>query len=82
MTRTEIYKLIDTHRDKQDEVWRTGRKNEGQYKFAAPHILLIEENALKLRQLWYVSKKEDLTDRLAIVASLAVRALEEIESDE
>ena len=82
MNREEALNLINTERNTQDAVWRTGRKNEGQYKFAAPHVLLLEENALKLRQLWYVSKKEDLTKRLVIMAALAVRALEEIEQDE
>ena len=78
-TRKEVYGLIDLEREAQDNVWRTGRKNEGQYKFAAPHVLLIEEQAQKLRQLWYTSTKEDLRNRFIKTAAIAVRALEEID---
>jgi len=80
MKRNDIYKAIDLERVSQDEVWRTGRPNEDQYKFAAPHVLLLEENASKLRSIWYGSKEEnDFKDRLIKIAAIAVRALEEIE---
>lgn len=78
MTREEVYAAIDKERIAQDKIWRQGRSNEAQYKFAASHILLLEEQAAKLRSLWYASKREDLTDRLIKTAAIAVRALEEI----
>ncbi len=81
MDRQKVYELIDKERKAMDEVWRRGRANEAQYKFAAPHVLLIEENADKLRKLWYVSKKEDMKDRLVKIAAIAVRALEEVNVD-
>ena len=82
MKRADVYKLIDEERKSQDAVWRVGRANEEQYRFAAPHILLLEENADKLRKLWYISKKEEFKDRLVKIAAIAVRALEEVEVDD
>lgn len=79
MNRSEVFDAINEEREAQDKVWRVGRANEAQYKFAAPHILLIAEQAHKLRSIWYVSTKEDLKDRLIKTAAIAVRALEEIE---
>lgn len=79
MTRKDIYTAIDAERESQDKLWRTGRPNEAQYQFAAPHILLLEVQAAKLRDIWYVSTKEDLRDRLIKTAAIAVRALEEID---
>lgn len=78
MIREDIYTLIDHERDSQDQQWRTGRANEAQYAFAAPHILLLEEKVAGLRPIWYRSKKEDLRAELTKIAALAVRALEEI----
>lgn len=79
MNRQEIFDAINRERESQDKLWRTGRPNEAQYAFAAPHILLLEENASKLRRIWYGAKDEgSIKDRLVIVAALAVRALEEI----
>jgi len=80
MTRHEVYLAIDSERETQDRVWRVGRPNEAQYAFAAPHILLIEEQASKLRQLWYVSSQEDLRERLIKTGAIVVRALEEIDA--
>ena len=78
MTRTEAYQLVDSERSAQDAIWRTGRPSEAQYRFAAPHILLIEEQVAKLRSIWYASKSEDLVERLVKIISTSVRALEEI----
>jgi len=79
MTRQEVYAAIDRERTSQDASWRTGRPNEAQYAFAAPHILLLEAQAAKLRDLWYGSTKEDLRDRLIKTAAITVRALEEVD---
>ena len=78
MTRGEAYNLVEAERAAQDATWRTGRPNEAQYRFAAPHILLIEEQVAKLRSIWYASKSEDLVERLVKIISTSVRALEEI----
>lgn len=79
MERQEVYKAIDAERAAQDKVWRTGRPDEVQYDFAASHILLIGENAEKLRSMWYTSDgDETLKDRLIKIAAITVRALEEV----
>ena len=79
MQRKEIYEAIDAERLAQDAIWRTGSEVEGQYTFSAPHVLLLEENAAKLRSLWYTARDEsELFDRFVKIAALAVRALEEI----
>lgn len=79
-TRAEVLAAVNAERVEQDKVWRTGRPNEEQYKFAAPHILLIEEQATKLRSIWYGAKDEGtIRERLVKLAAIAVRALEEIE---
>jgi hypothetical protein len=79
MDRAEAYKLIDAERTAQDEVWRTGRANEEQYKFSAPHVLLLVENMRKLPTIWYGTKDEgSLQERFVKIAAIAVRALEEI----
>jgi hypothetical protein len=78
-TRLGIYYSIDLERASQDTSWRTGRPNEDQYAYAAPHILLLEEQVAKLRSNWYGARDEStLRERLVKVAALAVRALEEI----
>jgi len=80
MTRIEVFELVNAERMAQDKEWRTGRPNEQQYKFAAPHVLLLERNARKLIDLWYDAKDEEaLQDRFVKIAALAFRALEEIE---
>lgn len=80
MTRLEVFEAINAERIAQDKEWRTGRPNEEQYKFAAPHVLLLERNARKLSDIWYDSKDEDsVMDRFVKIAAIAVRALEEIE---
>lgn len=79
MERPNIYAAIDLERIDQDKVWRKGRPNEAQYKFAAPHILLLEHKIAKLRNEWYMSEHEDHTKTLIQIAALAVRALEEIQ---
>lgn len=79
MKREDVYTAIDKERIAQDETWRKGRPIEAQYKFAAPHVLLLEECVAKLRSFWYISDKENLRDRLIKIAAVAVRALEEID---
>jgi hypothetical protein len=79
MTRTEVFAAISAERESQDEKWRDGRPVENQYVFSAPHILLLEEQVAKLRANWYGVKDESsLRERLIKVATIAVRALEEI----
>lgn len=79
MKREGIYTEIDAEREQQDAAWRTGRPVEDQYRFAAPHVLLLEEQVAKLRSNWYGTADESsLRDRLIKVAAIAVRAIEEI----
>jgi hypothetical protein len=79
MNRQEIYDAIDAERISQDNIWRTGSPVEDQYQYSAPHVLLLEENANKLRAIWYGLRNEgSLQDRFIKVAAIAVRALEEI----
>ena len=80
MTRTDVYRQIDLERTSQDTQWRDGRPVEGQYQYAAPHVLLLEEQVAKLRANWYGAKDESsLMDRLIKIAAIAVRAIEEIQ---
>lgn len=81
MNRKQIYTAIDEERTLQDRAWRTGRDVERQYEFAAPHVIVLEEQVAKLRANWYGAKDElSLRDRLVSIAALAVRALEEIQT--
>lgn len=80
MNRHDVYAAIDAERLDQDIRWRNGRKNEKQYAFAAPHILILEECVAKLRPIWYGANSQDgVRDRLIKIAAVAVRALEEIQ---
>jgi hypothetical protein len=80
VTRIDVYTAVDAERIAQDEKWRDGRPVEHQYRYSAPHVLLLEEQVAKLRSNWYGVKDESsLRDRLVKIAAIAVRALEEIE---
>lgn len=81
MKREEVYTLIEAERRRQDEKWRNEHTHprQGQYKYFAPHILVIEEKLSRIRGLWYESASEQLRDELVKIAALAVRALEEVE---
>lgn len=80
MTRSEAITEIENERRVQDAAWRDGRPVEGQYRYSAPHVLLLEEQVSKLRSNWYGVKDEStLRERLVKIAAIAVRALEEIE---
>ena len=80
MKRHEIYKLIEAERTEQDATWRRGRPNEGQYKYSAPHVLLLLKLTEKLENEWYTSSYEDFQDRFVKIAAVAIRALEEVET--
>lgn len=64
----------------QDAVWRGRSKPvEHQYAYAAPHVLLLEEQVGKLRENWYGTADEtSLRGRFIKMAAIALRALEEI----
>ena len=80
MQRTEIYELIEVKRKEQDAKWERNERRKAMYKFAAPHILLLEEQMAKLRSAWYAaSGSAESLDRLANIAAISVRALEEID---
>jgi hypothetical protein len=75
MVRSDIYTAVDAERKSQDEKW----PNREQYKYAAPHILVLETKISRLRAIWYESKKEDIKAELVKIAAIAVRALEEVQ---
>lgn len=73
-----IFEILEERRA-QGRWWRTGRAVEEQYKFAAPHILVLEGQLEKLRANWYGATDESsLRERFVKVAAIALRALEEI----
>jgi len=74
MTRTEIYALIERERLTQDAVW----SDRSQYTRAAPHILVLDGQLTKLKSDWYGAAKAVLLERFVKMATIAVRALEEI----
>jgi hypothetical protein len=79
MTRDEALAAIFEERHLQDLSWRNRGVMDGQYDYAAPHILLLEECTDKLRKAWYgVSDEGNLRDRLVKIAAVSLRALEEI----
>lgn len=81
MRRSEIVDLIETKRATQDAKWPrdlTTNPQRAQYKFYAPHILLLEEKIARLRALWYNADKEALQGEFVKIATIAIRALEEV----
>jgi len=81
MNRPEIYELIESERAAQDQLWPrdvTVNPNRAQYQFYAPHILVLEEKLARLRAIWYSSDKEQLQKEFVKMATIAVRALEEV----
>lgn len=81
MNREEVFEAINNERIAQDSVWRRGDDMKTQYRFAAPHIILLEEQVSKLRSKWYGERDESsLRERIIKVAAIAIRALEEIGS--
>lgn len=81
MKREDIYKLIESERENQNKLWPRGEENpnQKQYKFYAPHILVLEEKLARLRAMWYGSEKEALQAEFVKMATIAVRALEEVD---
>lgn len=82
MTRSAIYARIDAERTSQDAKWPRdlgANPQRAQYKFYAPHFYLLEEKISRVRSLWYNAEREKLSDELIKIATIAVRALEEVE---
>lgn len=75
MTREEIFLAIENERKAQDAVW----KDRSQYKRSAAHILVLQGQMKKLEQEWYESHLDALLERFKKIATIAVRALEEID---
>jgi hypothetical protein len=78
MERSAIYERINAIRDEQDQKWPRDERRKVMYSFAPPHIVLLEKQLEKLRDDWYASKSELVEGRFAVIAALAVRAMEEI----
>lgn len=79
--RQRIYTEIEHERMVQDEKWprRVDTPHREQYHYNAPHILLLEEKLARIRSMWYDAKKEELRAEFVKIATIAVRALEEVD---
>lgn len=77
MKRTDIFAAIDQERSAQDANWA----DRSQYSRSAAHILVLEGQMKKLGDEWYVSKRDALLERFLKIATIAVRALEEIDPE-
>lgn len=75
MERSKVFELINQERDAQDKVW----SDRSQYKRSAAHVLVLQGQMKKLEDEWYNSKLDALLDRFKKIATIAVRALEEID---
>lgn len=76
MTRDDIFAGIREQRHEQDLKW----SDRSQYSRSAPHVLVLRGQMRKLEEEWYTSKRDALLDRFLKIATVAVRALEEIEA--
>ena len=77
MKREEVFDRINAERAAQDAKW----PNRAQYKRSAAHVLVLQGQLRKLGQEWYDSKRDALLERFMKIATIAVRALEEIDPD-
>ena len=82
MDRKAIIAAIENERASQDQKWPRDvavNPNRAQYRFYAPHIVVLEEKLVRLRKIWYESDRELLNAEFIKIAALAIRALEEVE---
>ena len=82
MDRKAIIAAIENERASQDQKWPRDaavNPNRAQYRFYAPHIVVLEEKLARLRKIWYESDRELLNAEFIKMAALAIRALEEVE---
>lgn len=80
MNRQDIFEMIVRERTYQDTEWPRDEETALMYQFSAPHILLLEEYVSALRAMWKNSREEkDCVRMIAKIATIAVRALEEVE---
>lgn len=80
MNRTDVFEVINREREYQDTVWPRDEYRKTMYKYSAPHVILLEKYVQQLRDDWVKSSTEsNLTATIAKIATIAVRALEEIE---
>lgn len=75
MKREEIFALINQEREAQDKAW----SDRSQYTRSAPHILVLLMQMKKLEDEWYASKLDAVLERFKKIATVAIRALEEID---
>jgi hypothetical protein len=80
MKREDIFEVINRERDYQDSLWpRDDHEAIGQYQWSAPHLVLLEDYIAGARNKWRHSREEsDVIREIAKIATIAVRALEEI----
>jgi hypothetical protein len=79
MTQHEIISAVSAEQDYQDgRCWRT-EGMAGQYKFSAPHLLLVENRIYLARSNWICENQGATLNSFVKVAAVLVRALEEID---
>lgn len=80
MNRADVFEVINREREYQDTAWPRDEYRKQMYKYSAPHILLLEKYVKQLADDWVKSSTErNLPATIAKIATIAVRALEEIE---
>jgi hypothetical protein len=77
---TEALALIEAERARQEQLWpRDEHPLVAQYRFYAPHLVLLKEYIDKAFTEWTGAREErDLERSLVKIAAIAVRGLEEV----
>ena len=72
--------LVRRERERQEELWpRDDHPLVEQYKFYAPHLILLKEYIDRAFAEWTGAREErDLERALVKIAAIAVRGLEEV----
>jgi hypothetical protein len=80
LSREQAFEVIRREREYQDRVWpRDGHPLVEQYRYAAPHLLMLEDYYEEARGKWRRSVDEtDVLRAIAKMAAIAFRALTEI----
>lgn len=79
LSRPGVFMAIDAERASQDITHPRTKDNSGQYKFSAPHLLLVEEYAARARNWWKNGDRDGVIRTFVVLAAILVRALEEID---
>ena len=77
-----IVVAINDERARQDAKHPRTKDNAGQYRFSAPHALLVEKYIGYAREDWTKGSRDGVMIDLIKIAAILVRALEEIEGSD